>query len=464
MKRAWPVACAASAVALWISPAFAGPVVASRCSAAEPTCERATLSLSKEVRGPADFDFDTGWLPANSPVQVRFVAALHDRTRVDLGGTLDATWPSAVTLSPKGVRGAGLLAIDDGVELALQARFDVQVAGVNYKWQGNMPGLPGVSLLAKNAVAFDPWAFAGDSNLPTVTATTPLQTLAWVNLTSSIIPIPGISGGFELDGSATFAASYDTLRIGFDELSQQSAAGVVDFLHPTTSELITRAPAFDTTLFVHGEVVRQVSLLLVPAFYFKILGSKFSLPIAQLPVDLPKGAPAPWDFEPLPVHVPLPEIDVARTDVDLGEIALGTAGAAVLPIANLGQDSLIADLESTSTLATFDVPHLDIASNVQAGSRVIVTPLQVGAIDLLVHVRSNDPLAPLVDVRVRGQAVEPGAASSPVNQDAGCGCQQAGLGAQGRGAWLALGVAAALVARRRANRPLKQRPASLSSR
>ena len=316
-----------------------------------------------------------------------------------------------------------------------------------------MQGLPAVQLLAKNSVVFDPWAFVGGTNLPKVSATTPLQRLAFVNLTSSIIPIPGISGGFELDGAATFTASYDTIQIGFDELGSQSSVKPVDFLHPDTGVLISRSPAFDTTLFVHGELVRQVSLLFVPAFYFSILGKKFTLPIAQLPVDLPAGKPVPWDFDPLAVHVPLPEIEVVRTELEVGDIPLGTAGAAVMAISNLGEESLEAELDSPSPIAAFDVPRLSIASNVQAGSRVIVTPTEAGAIDVLVHVRSNDPLAPLVDVRVRGRAVAVAVgAGGPLNQDAGCGCTEAGAGRQGRGAWLALGVAAAAFARRRSRR------------
>ncbi len=156
--------------------AHASPVLASMCSQTETKCERANLAVSKLEQGPNDFDYDTGWVPSSSPLQIRIVLAIHDRTQVDLAGTLDSTWPDPITLTPKGTPQQGHISIDEGFEISIQARFTVTVGGQTYSWTGNVPYLPNVNFLASATQTFDPWAWAGgDPKLTTVTATTATQ-------------------------------------------------------------------------------------------------------------------------------------------------------------------------------------------------------------------------------------------------------------------------------------------------
>src|SRR5688500_2980267 len=69
-----------------------GVVQAKQCTELDTKCQRGAFTVSKSERIAADFDFDTGWLPKDAPVQVRLVTYLHGRTRVDMSGTIDATW------------------------------------------------------------------------------------------------------------------------------------------------------------------------------------------------------------------------------------------------------------------------------------------------------------------------------------------------------------------------------------
>lgn len=412
-------ACAFGVVAVVPRAAHASPVLASMCSAEETQCERADLAVTKLEKGPADFDFDTGWVPANSPIQIRLVVALHDRTEVDLGGTLDSTWPEPITLTPKGTKGQGAITIDDGFEVSAQAKFTVDVGGQTYSWTGDIPYVPNVNLIATATKTFDPWAWqGGDPSLTTVVASTKTQKIAQVPLTQAIINIPGISGGFELDGSADFSAWYDTLSIAFDEVNGVSPIPLVDPMHDATRLLIAPSPSFDTNVFIHGEVTRQITLHFVPAFYFSILGSDFTLPLADLPLPLPASAPEPWDFDPVAVHVPLPEISIPKANIDVGTIPLGVGTDEYVQIGDIGEEVLAAKVDTLAPMCEIDTPNLAVTPQQTAGIKLLLVPQQAGPFDILLHVGSNDPLAPDSYVHLTGIA-----GSSIVGEPAGCGCR-----------------------------------------
>ncbi len=405
--------------AVTFAPRSAYAVDAVRCSPSELTCERAPIVVSKAEKAPYDFDWDTGWIPQNSPVQIKLVARLHSRTKVDMAGDLDATWPEPLTLTPKGTKGKGLLSIDQGLEVSADARFTVTVAGKTYSWTGNIPYVPQIDLLAKNSVAFDPWAWK--SNAATVTADTPLTKLAKYSITDNFINIPGIDGGFELDASTSYTAIYDTLRIGFDEPN-----GEKDVLEsaPSTRMLLTHVPSVDTSVFIHGELTRQVTLHFVPAFYFTILSQKFTLPLANIPIALPASSPQPWDFPKVDVHVPLPQID-ARPTIDAGTIPVDVATSVDVDVFNLGEESLVATAKTPAPMAFVDTKSLDLGSKKGGPFKVLVTPDKAGPFDVPVFLESNDPVVPSLEVHIKGNATV-GGGTTNVNQEGGCGCAVVG--------------------------------------
>lgn len=422
-------------------------VGASLALASSLTLLAPALAVSKTEKAPYDFDFDTGWVPNNSPLQVRLVAKLHSRVQVDMEGTLDATWPEPLTLTPYGTKGKGRISVDEGLQIEAQARFSVSVGGNNYSWSGNIPGIPSVNLLAQGSSTFDPWAWKGQAPPATVTADTPTQKVAQISLTDQLIPIPGISGGFELDGSLGFSATYDSLRIAFDE---PSGPPVVDLGNPATRLLLSRAPAVDTSVFVHGEVSRQATVHFIPGFYFTILGKTFNLPIANLPLTLPATAPEPWDFDKVDVHVPLPQIgDVA--DVDLGGVPVDVATSVVLDVRDLGEERLVLDVATAHPMAFVDTKHALVDPSSSAKVRVVITPDKEGRFDVPVDLASNDPLLPATQVHVRGLAEKKGAPNGPgVGTPAsGCGCHAGGRPQDGALGGLTVVALAVLLRRRR---------------
>jgi len=399
--------------------AHASPVLAKMCSETETQCERADLSVTKVEKGPADFDWDTGWVPANSPIQIRLALSLHDRTEVDLGGTLDSTWPDPITLTPKGTPTAGAITIDDGFDLTAQMRFTVTVAGNTYQWTGNIPYVPNVDFEATATKGFDPWAWAGgDPAATTVVAQTPVNKVFQVSLTDSLIPIPGISGGFELDGSATYSAWYDTLRIAFDEVNGVSPIPLVDPKDASTRLLISSTPSFDTSVFIHGEVTHQTTLHFIPSLYFDILGDDFTLPLADLPLALPASDPEAWDFDPVAVHVPLPEISIPETTIDVGNIPVGAATEQIVEIDDVGEEVLVGGVDTLAPMVEIETPEFSVTPQQSRGLELLLVPMTAGPFDVLLHLGSNDPLAPDSYVHLKGMAGSP-----LVNEPSGCGCR-----------------------------------------
>src|SRR4051812_43580573 len=94
----------------WAESAWADET-ATPCAPDATECERAPIAFSKQIALPVRGGFDTGWVPQGSALQVHLVAELFANSKVDLAGTLDTSWPDALTLATPGTPGAGSLGI-----------------------------------------------------------------------------------------------------------------------------------------------------------------------------------------------------------------------------------------------------------------------------------------------------------------------------------------------------------------
>lgn len=430
------------------APTPSGPVVtAAPCSKLDPRCQRAVIAVSKSEKIDGDFDYDTGWLPKDAAVQVRLLAYLHGRTRVDLAGNLDATWPDPIRLRPDGLPGKGLLAIDDGLVVKAQARFKVTVAGKDYKWEGDIPGAPSIDFASESSVVFDPWAWKGAAGTPSTSGKTKQIELLKVPLTDSFIPIPGIEGGFQLEGQGEFAARYTTLRIAFDELVSKGAIADVDPTKAFTQVLFSSSPSLESTVFIHGELGRKTTLHFLPGFYFTIVGKKFDLDLADIPVDLPESI-KPWDFDPVTAHFPLPRIEARPNPIDLGTIPVGAPTSVLVTVFDTGEASLVLDADDPTGVLDVTTKHVEVTGGSTDAVRATLTPKTAGPIETTLVLASNDPSAPKLSIKVKAN----GAADVP-GDDAGteaagsCGCRTERTTTSPGLALLAFGLA--LAARRR---------------
>ena len=188
--------------------------------------------------------------------------------------------------------------------------------------------------------------------------------------------------------------------------------------------LISSAPALDTSLFIHGELTRQITLHFVPGFYFEILGKKFDLELVDIPVPIPKSTKA-WDFDPVAVHFPLPRIEAKPNPIDLGTIPVGQATSILVTTFDTGEPKLVID--ASTDLLAIDTKHVVIPGGSSDAIRASITPKDPGPIDTTLILESNDPLNPKLSIRVTANAGNTGDPSADPNTEAagGCGCRTA---------------------------------------
>ncbi|MCZ7687703.1 MAG: hypothetical protein M5U28_56760 [Sandaracinaceae bacterium] len=215
-----------------------------------------------------DVMLDSGWVPAGSPLQVRFALFLGGSTEVDLGGTAVTSWPPALDVAVPGRPGTGRLAINYGLEIVARIRIDVEVAGVRYTWEGDIPipgGIPRDLRLFDQSI-FDPFVLPPSEPRP-VTAwdDTDLVTVLDVDLTDALIPIPGIGGGFLVDAVGSLeGATRPTASEISDALTDITTEGesVVVRADPGAVEL----GAFkEYTVLPHGTIGYDGVITLFPA-------------------------------------------------------------------------------------------------------------------------------------------------------------------------------------------------------
>jgi hypothetical protein len=453
---------------VFVSEARAVEVLAERCSPSEPQCETAPIAFSKTEALPIQGGFDTGWVPANSPLQVHLFAQLYAETTVDLAGELRTTWPEALALATPATPGAGGLSIHYGVDIGAEAAVTVTVLGQTYSWMGDIPFVPQFDFQVDANTPFDPWAFQGVS----VDGTTMEQTLAQVDVTDFIgINIPGLSGGFELNTSIELQATYRTKEILLTRFGQSVDGGGIASDGDTSSVQYPGGPNIDVDVQPVGEIVYQGTLHLIPAFYIDTIGPDFSIPVADIPIPF-EFSDDTWNFTPVTVHVPLPDIAVldghdedvptAPHVVNLGTVALGETRSKGITVGNVGEEVLEAAAASSSAAFVLDATQLSVSEGASQTVQVSFTAEEVGEFDTVVTLTSNDPDEPtrIVEVRARveaegGSEGGGGAAGNDDGDDAepdddGCDCRANVASPAGvpTSAWLTV-VALGLAMRRR---------------
>jgi MYXO-CTERM domain-containing protein len=411
------------------------------------------LAYKKKVELPIAFDWDTGWIPDGSALQVRLYAKLPAYSQVEMKGGVYVTWPDPLTFDTFGLRSTGKLEFDYGLQIGAKAKFSVEVLGKDYGWEGDIPFVPKVDFHVAGYRAFDPWAWE-----PGVLATgyTPKLTLFTVDITDALIPIPGIGGGVSLDVQGELGVRYTTDRIVVTPTN-----GTVT---PTVDKDIEAADQKAThqwqqgawgEYLIHPEGQMEYGgiIHLIPSFYIEILSKKFSIPIYDFEygIDIAKQQ---WVFDDQLVHIPLPDVRLPEGKaLTTGDVPLGEFQILELKIANIGEAT--ARIDAAVDQASFKL--LDTFAEIEPGKedsiRVRYSPSKLGASEGKLILKTNDPDQPDFIFDLSGNAVapppepepdEPPAKNPPKNtggsgaaeegdpalsptssQDGGCGCRAA---------------------------------------
>src|SRR5512135_94879 len=99
MRARFTFAIAAAITVLAPASAYAYDSLAAPCATDPNNCGIGAIWYDKTDALPIQFNFDTGWVPQGSPLQVHIWADVWANTHVSLTGQLQNEWPSAMTLS-----------------------------------------------------------------------------------------------------------------------------------------------------------------------------------------------------------------------------------------------------------------------------------------------------------------------------------------------------------------------------
>ncbi len=367
-------------------------------------CHRADIDFEHlDMRLPS-VSLDSGWVPASSPIQVRFAIFFMGETEVTLGGTLATYWPFGLSMATPGRPLEGTLRMAWGLEIVARMRFSAEIAGTRYEWEGDIPFVPFRDLRLANEVMFDPFVLPGAMPRPvSVRDTTERIDVFSVGLSSIIgTSIPGLDGGFGVSLTGDLTTSYQTDRILIDDargpIDREGA--VVQYWPPAggfgASEDVTVRP--EGTITYEGDIVAR------PNVFVELLGRRFELLGIDVPIPIVRTSTATM-FDPATVHVPLPDVLVMPTNIDVGTLVVGDVGDGTLTIRNRGEAELTVDVEPLPDTLMTSSRSLRIPPSSEATLGVMVAPAMAGMLSETITLRTNDPDEPTVRIPVTAEAL-----------------------------------------------------------
>lgn len=400
--------CSFLAVALLQREAAAGDQLAIPCEQDPFYCQVAPISYDEVDALPIEWDFDTGWVPQNSPLQVHIWAGVYANTRVSLKGQYITTWeaeeaPTLFLETPGNPLGS-TLAYHYGAELGAQAAVHISVLGQQFDWVGDLPYIPQFDFQVDAKDQFDAWAFPPGFAL---SSQTQQQTLAQIGIGDIIGgSIPGIDGGFQLDVALELTATYTTNRIVMVEVADKPVAGG-DIKSQDGTSYMTYSGGPYTEVDVHpeGTVDYDGTIHLIPAFYVELLGQSWSIPVADIPIAFPITQ-TEWSFTPVRVHTPLPDLVLPAKEVNFGKVEVGQKNLEPFDLTNAGEAKVaVAMAGDNEAFELWDTSlEIDAGETIQSAFRFV--PKQAGEFEAIVLVSSNDPDAPLQQVLLKGTGVD----------------------------------------------------------
>lgn len=419
-----------------------------KCLFADP------LIFDKTVKLPIAFDWDTGWIPGGSPLQVRFYVKLPAFTHVKMQGSLLTTWPDSLKLYPQPGR-FGVVNFDYGLEVGAKAKLAFKIFGQDIGWEGDIPYAPQVNFHVLGNKTFDPWGWAPGA---TASGFTPPLTLFQLPITDIIIPIPGISGGIELNVQGELAVNYTTEKISIKPNTNTPSKGPTPpVTKPDASTVHPWVDGAYAEYFVHpeGNVKYVGTIHLVPAIYVEVLGKKFAIPVGiDFPISLTLDEQK-WVFDDQLVHVPLPNIQpptlTMPAGVDFGQVPVGDQKTISVKLPNIGEARarMVGSLPSGTPFKLLD-SSAEFNLGESGEIKVRYQPKNQGPSSTKLKLETNDPDRPIIEVPLLGEGVggdlpeyQPDDAGTAAGGKAGSGGTPTGPGNNVPGGPNAGGAAAA---------------------
>ncbi|KIG15788.1 putative internalin [Enhygromyxa salina] len=227
--------------------------------------------------GFEDAAVDTGWIPANSPVQLRLFADAANTVMIDLPGTAYYDWETE-ELRFEGDPMAGFFEYDVGLEIVASVKVDVSLA----QWESDLLGPYDWGIEASEM--FTPYLLEGSPDRPvTLTEKSGAFDLVSIPLVPDIIIL---SGNLDIALFVDIEASLQCNRIevlGADgEITSFTLEGQSQWVDPGAGpdDVVLPATAF-------CQLQTKPTLIMYPHLVVEVLFDEYDIAGIEIPIDLP---------------------------------------------------------------------------------------------------------------------------------------------------------------------------------
>lgn len=391
-------------------------------------------------------EFDTGWLPADFPIAVRFQIVADGGAFVWMEGEGDMSWPEALTLALKGEPGTGELTVDTEIDAVTSLKFDIDV----YSYEAELDRRSLEDIEAE--VEFDPWLLPGS---PEESATAVYLGDGTELIEYSFTVFTGVDLVFTTEVVPTSTISmfgqswttYDGFIEYFGDTIQVEPSG------DASQEIdATFAALFDT----------YYAFVFTPVVEICITGFGCT-ELVSYDIDLPLlDDSTEWEFPVQQLDFPLPLLATDIESYDFGEVEIGRIKNLEVAVANEGLMDLEGEAVITGDGEFSAYPNYFLAGpGYEDGVVVTFAPEVAGPYEGTLALTSNDPFQPEKLITFTALAVDPNApegegsgdqaaSSTTVSTELkGCGCSSASAGEARGMAWMMAGIAGLAFLRRR---------------
>lgn len=338
-----------------------------------------------------DSEFDTGWVPSGSPLQVRFQIESTGGAEVEMEGEGHMGWPEGLTVALDPIAETGEIVVDAALEAVTSIRFDVDI----YSWESEIDRR-GIDV--EGEATFSPFLLSGDvpDTVEVVFEGDTNELLNW-----SFNVFTGVTAGITVDLGPKAVTTFNGEN-WYVEGERVDVAGDEAWVEP----LGEAYQNVDIEYVAHWN--SGLDLVLNPVFEVcvDIVGC-WDLVDLELPIPL-----ATDDFDQFfptsTLAFPLPVVGDLPPRHDFGTIDVGSTAVLELPIENIGA----LDLEGVTFItgdSYFSVyPEYFQASGAQTDGVVITfTPGAEGDFQGTLVLQSNDPLEPEIEIPLLASAKYP---------------------------------------------------------
>lgn len=428
------------------------------------------LDYADEVRTPitfkytdvaidslCDIDIDTGWVPAGSPIQVRFVFALNCGYKLEMTGSAVGSWPQrpGPNLSFRGMPLGGRYEMDYTIHFELSARVDITLpGGIVIQEEFDIPYVPDIHMGLYDAKRFTPFLLQGSPERPVqVQDDIPYTRLFRVDLLSLLAMLmPSLQGldqifDFWLE---IYITGYAGSRLEGRRMIVESDGTMVEHEPPPplvfTQEgekqwlpIRTSVKRDYKRVTWEGAVTHYASVSVFPEIKLELLNMEiFSMQLFEIPIPIQDKIDY-WVVGPESFALELPDLR-APSRMHVGAALIGQQTQGVLTMQNVGAGLLRGEAFVYPPFFVPYPPRFEVASDGVVYLPVLFRPALPGPVEGDLIIYSNDPRDSPKVITVVGVGCEdanncdiPDDAQWVCSIDRECGCKATSASPVGTG-------------------------------